>query len=1185
MSSAYASKSWLPIAAYNLLDERLEQPAKPANTRHEWDKYSTTFDINAQGQRVLTWYAQANVTQYKVRYKVAGNKWQEVIVTDNQFILPDDITGDVEFRVVGCSSAQLCQDYANQVTVKLSSAGDNTPAYLSLPQVIDAGQPFQISWANVPNAAMYRIQRSTAMSGHYTQAFEGNWAYGDTAQSFDHPSLPDGKYCFKVNGVDAQGSMLASSQAICTYVGHRPLAAPSGLTQQVLEIGTYELSWHDVPGAVEYEIERETYQPPLARTFTNLQLRLQSVLLNNSTLNQDTPSSDTQWKKVARIQNNTFEQTHTIDTFDLHGQQNYRVKACDSKNQCTQARPLSYQVPIAHVVNGQPSNLNATRGSGHQINVTWDKVDDADYYTVMMSRTGSSWEARHANIVDNKFTTTPSLSGEYNFRVEACIKARNNDFCAHPVSTKQSVAVWISGGEGRTPAFFNVLKQVEPQGKIEVSWKQPPYASSYPVKRYEVQGELIGEIKDPYSLESDGYFRLIRDASKLAAGREYCYKVRARFTNNTVGPYAATQCAVVGSKRYEAVQDFRIDQITGKDFKISWKAPVNTAGDPPVKYLLEQQVYTSEIVLWQPVHYGAATEITQQFSDFHKFYYQRIPHMAYRVSACDAQGVCGDHKRVFYRNFNPSAYLDAPSSAHLTPACMDVKAKGNYTTEIKWCESQALNVASYELYGELLNRVSEHPATSLTKDLQGLVTVERNELEPGREYCYKVRAKMTDGSVSAFTPKQCVTVGNKAFEAVPNFTHKMESSNQVALSWGKPTTGTPDLYLLEQQVMQSNGNIAWQAVYYGSQTSYIHQLNDFHKYHATKLSQRTYRVSACTKAGICGDFAKTIEWGIDKLTYLTQPLSKHLTPSCFNVPDRVEAGQKIPVLWCESQALGVKEYELAGELSSIIEVHPTSNLPLIRQTLVGVERGPLDKGREYCYKVRAVYNNGEKSQFTETQCTIVDKVVFEKPAEFYSTQVPDKQNEYALTWSILTGANSYQLERMVDVGVWQTADCKNMVEKVVNYITYKTCNVTASKADYAPGWDSVVYRVAACDKVNTCGNFARARIYDVTDFEFSTTGKTLSWPVFAGATSYMIEDAACTTNCADYANLSWQLLTTLSGNQHSYTLPSGSAGAYRIKVCFSDGSCSSWIYSIEQKKATIFIHTDLLGSPVAETQG
>ncbi|MBE0368299.1 SpvB/TcaC N-terminal domain-containing protein [Pseudoalteromonas aurantia] len=952
MSSAYASKSWLPIATYNLLDERPEQPAKPANTRHEWDKYSTTFDINAQGQRVLTWYPQANVTQYKVMYKVAGNKWQEVIVTDNQFVLANEVTGDVEFRVVGCSSAQLCQDYANEVTVSLNGAGDSAPAYLSLPQVIDAGQPFQISWANVPNAAMYRIQRSTAINGNYETVYTGNWSYGDAAQSFDHPSLADGKYCFKVNGVDAQGSMLASSNAICTVIGTRVLNAPSDVNQVAVDFGVHKISWRDVPGAVTYEIERESYQVPVAKTFINMRSRLQSVLTRHST-----QSEDTHWKTVARIQQSTFEQVHTIDTFDLHGQQNYRIKACDNKNQCTSASSISYTVPAAHVVGAQPTNIQAVQASSSQINFNWNSVKDANYYALTMSRRGSAWESRYANIRDNNYTVTQHLEGEYNFRVEACIKARGNDFCAYPRTIDTSFTKVITGVDNRTPQFFDVPEKVTQSSQIRISWKKPKI--DLPIKMYEVQGELKGAIaKYVFTADANDYSVLYRPASELAPGREYCYKVRAWFTDHTHGPYTPTMCTVVGFKRYDAVTHFTMVQIGTKDFKISWQAPSIESSDiPPVKYLLEQQTYdpgryTPDTVLWQPVYYGSETQLHQQFSDFHKYYYGRTSHMAYRVSACDAQGVCGNHNRVFYRNFNPSAYLDSPSNVHLTPACL-------------------------------------------------------------------------------------------------------------------------------------------------------------------------------------------------------------------NVPERVNTGEKIAISWCEAQALDVKEYELYGELQNLIGVYPASNLPKITQTLMNVERGPHAKGREYCYKVLTVFNDGSKSDFTHTKCAVVDKVVYEKPAEFDVAQQPNKQSEYTLTWSHIAGAANYQLERMVGVGVWQTAACQNMTQQVVAGKTYKSCSVTVSASDYIEGWNSVVYRVAACDTAGTCGNFARARIYDLSGFQLSSNGVDLSWPAINGAVSYTIESANCSANCHDNANLNWQAWATLDGNQSSYTLPAGNGRTYRIKICFSYDKCSLWNYVIE----------------------
>ncbi|MBE0370359.1 Ig-like domain-containing protein [Pseudoalteromonas aurantia] len=104
-----------------------------------------------------------------------------------------------------------------------------------------------------------------------------------------------------------------------------------------------------------------------------------------------------------------------------------------------------------------------------------------------------------------------------------------------------------------------------------------------------------------------------------------------------------------------------------------------------------------------------------------------------------------------------------------------------------------------------------------------------------------------------------------------------------------------------------------------------------------------------------------------------------------------------------------------------------------------------------------------------------------------------------------------------------------------------------------------------------------------TEFVFEHSGELLTWSSESGAKSFVIESATCTTNCADIANLSWQVLTTLDGDQQSYTLPQDSGATYRIKVCFSDGSCSSWIYPVDKRKRTLFIHTDLLGSPVAET--
>ncbi|MBE0371104.1 hypothetical protein [Pseudoalteromonas aurantia] len=122
---------------------------------------------------------------------------------------------------------------------------------------------------------------------------------------------------------------------------------------------------------------------------------------------------------------------------------------------------------------------------------------------------------------------------------------------------------------------------------------------------------------------------------------------------------------------------------------------------------------------------------------------------------------------------------------------------------------------------------------------------------------------------------------------------------------------------------------------------------------------------------------------------------------------------------------------------------------------------------------------------------------------------------------------------------------------------------------------------------NVCGEIELSEVQvDVlnTEFSFENDGSKLTWSAVAGATSFEIESAVCASSCDDLSALNWTPLANLPGGQSSYNLNQSGHRLYHIKVCFSDGKCSSWIYPMEKKKSVIFIHTDLLGSPVAETK-
>ncbi|MCG9770026.1 hypothetical protein L1D59_15605 [Pseudoalteromonas piscicida] len=106
-----------------------------------------------------------------------------------------------------------------------------------------------------------------------------------------------------------------------------------------------------------------------------------------------------------------------------------------------------------------------------------------------------------------------------------------------------------------------------------------------------------------------------------------------------------------------------------------------------------------------------------------------------------------------------------------------------------------------------------------------------------------------------------------------------------------------------------------------------------------------------------------------------------------------------------------------------------------------------------------------------------------------------------------------------------------------------------------------------------------------SEFTPEQTKTELTWQQIAGAKNYIIETASCANHC-DMSALDWSTLKTLNSSQLQFAIPGEDGRYYRIKVCFSDGVCTSGSYVAKgkPKKQIIYIHTDLLGSPVAESQ-
>ncbi|AIY67412.1 hypothetical protein [Pseudoalteromonas piratica] len=122
---------------------------------------------------------------------------------------------------------------------------------------------------------------------------------------------------------------------------------------------------------------------------------------------------------------------------------------------------------------------------------------------------------------------------------------------------------------------------------------------------------------------------------------------------------------------------------------------------------------------------------------------------------------------------------------------------------------------------------------------------------------------------------------------------------------------------------------------------------------------------------------------------------------------------------------------------------------------------------------------------------------------------------------------------------------------------------------------------------NSDGDFVITEPDGVTIPLLEKTEGTLTWSIIANAESYELQYYACGESCGNYIEINWQpAQPAQSDTATSYILPADEVKrAYRVKACFADESCTAWsnVWEPLSKKKIIYIHTDLLGSPVAET--
>lgn len=198
-----------------------------------------------------------------------------------------------------------------------------------------------------------------------------------------------------------------------------------------------------------------------------------------------------------------------------------------------------------------------------------------------------------------------------------------------------------------------------------------------------------------------------------------------------------------------------------------------------------------------------------------------------------------------------------------------------------------------------------------------------------------------------------------------------------------------------------------------------------------------------------------------------------------------------------------------------------------------------------------------------------------------------------MRWSNVHGVSTYELQHThstaqqtvgnIHEGSWVT------VVNQPNQTTYSLNNPDAGYHYF---------------RVRTCGSQG----YDCSSWENSaqiiTLPQTPATPTFAGpnrsghfivnwssvgnSLTYRLSSAACTTSCDQLTAADWTTTQLQGKTSQTVTDKTNGTFAYKVRACLSGGHCSPdsaiatiTTNGINSKK--VFLHTDLLGSPVAES--
>jgi predicted phage tail protein len=287
------------------------------------------------------------------------------------------------------------------------------------------------------------------------------------------------------------------------------------------------------------------------------------------------------------------------------------------------------------------------------------------------------------------------------------------------------------------------------------------------------------------------------------------------------------------------------------------------------------------------------------------------------------------------------------------------------------------------------------------------------------------------------------------------------------------------------------------------------------------------------------------------------------TPTSIIVPTTTVTNGTIAISWPATST--ATKYQLQESKDNGSWVTLSSALTGLSYTPTGRATG------SYKYQLRAYNTSGWSGYRVSGSVTVL--LPPPTPTSIIVPTTTVINGTIAMSWPATSTATKYQLQESKDNGSWVT------LSSALTGVSYnRTGRTTGSflyriRAYNASGWGGFRQSTA----VTVLSPPDVPAVITVPTEQIVEGSIQITWSASPTASSYTVQERRG-------AN-AWQNVTTQSSRNLSRYRSDGEY-TYRVKACNISG-CSNWQTSISAtvmlEKQIIFIHTDLLGSPVAES--